>query len=173
MWVWAFVVVVTRNARGNKAKSVRDGLGGKVAGVLATRIRKNQTPEQHENNSKSNQEHPKTPRHKHPMTSFCWGQQGRELITELQRSNWLPPYNVSACSKVLAFVSHFLTLPQNSNTTTLPLFFFFFPHYLALSFLFSRNDFVKSWKKPKHVTMKSLNHWVQTWTCKTKDKRQL
>ena len=52
-------------------------------------------------------------------------------------------------------------------------YFFFFPHYLALSFLFSRNDFVKSWKKPKHVTMKSLNHWVQTWTCKTKDKRQL
>lgn len=36
MWVWAFVVVVTRNARGNNAKSVRDGLGGKVAGVLAT-----------------------------------------------------------------------------------------------------------------------------------------
>jgi hypothetical protein len=33
MWVWAFVVVVTRNARGNKAKSVRDGLGGKMSPV--------------------------------------------------------------------------------------------------------------------------------------------
>ena len=146
-----------------------------MAGVLATRIRKSN----HQNNNKEQpraSKNSKQQRHKHPMTSFCWGQQGRELITELQRSNWLPPYNVSAFSKVLAFVCFPFSNPATKFKTQQPFlffFFFFFPHYLALSFLFSRNDFVKSWKKPKHVTMKSLNHWVQTWTCKTKDKRQL
>ena len=149
-----------------------------MAGVLATRfqIRKSN---QHQNNTKGatkSIQKLQATKTQTPDDIILLGQQGRELITELQRSNWLPPYNVSAFSKVLAFVCFPFSNPATKFKTQQPFlffFFFFFPHYLALSFLFSRNDFVKSWKKPKHVTMKSLNHWVQTWTCKTKDKRQL
>ena len=114
-----------------------------------------------------------TNRHKKPDDIILLGAARARTDNRTPKKQLAATVQRQCIFKSSCFCVLFLTLPQNSNTTTLPLFFFFFPHYLALSFLFSRNDFVKSWKKPKHVTMKSLNHWVQTWTCKTKDKRQL
>jgi GINS complex subunit 1 len=36
------------------------------------------------------------------MSSFCWGTNGRELLKELSRSEFLPPYNTEGVRKTLA-----------------------------------------------------------------------
>jgi len=141
-----------------------------VAGVLATRIRKL------DNKPKRAEHPPQVPPTdtKNPMTSFCWGQQGRELITELQRSNWLPPYNVSAFSKVLAFVCFPFSNPATKFKHNNPSSFFLFLSPLPCLVILVQSErlrqVVEETKTCYNEIIESLGANV---ACKTKDKRQL